>query len=165
MRKLSTALCSAACVLTLLLHHTIGRHLIADDEVFSRVVRPWSLYTVPCVLLICLFTWVVAGRPARTWAWPLLLVAYLAWAAVGRVVSVDLRTGEVRGHWYIVPTDSHSLRPPDVEPKQYLCDARILAHGYWLDLEYNETTASIWAGPAIAARAAFEIGTALGRCR
>jgi hypothetical protein len=162
MRPLLIFTGGAAALTSSLLHRDVGRLLITDSEL-TRVILPPISVQVVTVWLIFILSYLVHRRGLR-WL-PPLLVAWCLWAFGGRVVAADVTTGEITGHWYMLPVDHHSLRPANVDPHRYMCDARVRPRGWWLDLEYAGTTDAVYLGPFIAQQAADELGRLMSSCR
>jgi hypothetical protein len=155
------------CVVAVCVPHSVddglGRSLIADGSMV-RMITPWWVHMAGCVALIWGLSALLVLRPDRLWAWLLLLPAWALWVAAGRIVTMNLETGEIRGFYYVVATDRHTLRPANVEAQKYMCDAEVLPHGWWLDLEYGGVVEPVWLGPLIASEAAAQFHS-LTTCR
>jgi hypothetical protein len=147
-----------AAVLTALLYHPAGQTLLVDSDTHARFARAPATLTVVALLAVVALSMLVHRRPR---CWPLLIAGWLMWAAAGRALSLDLRTQELRGHWFILPTSTYPLRRIDPE----VCAANIVPRGLWLDLEYASARETLYVGPFIPGYELAEITAPLSDCK
>lgn len=142
------SLCVLASLLSWISNSSVGHFLIAGgSDVLVLVGRPSFLAMAASVAFVIASAIAIARWPRSKLALGSVVAATLIWLAMGRGVSISLTSGDIHGHWFLLRTDSVSLRPVLVEPEVFMRDVEISVSGWQAKIQYKETSETIWLGP------------------